>query len=60
VTLFDEKDVKIVEMTEGIPNFSITSASTIDVKTIKLDSYQKGQLTGFTIKYQSKNKVAPY
>lgn len=39
VTLFDENGVKIVEMTEGIPNFSINSASTVDVKTIKLDSY---------------------
>ena len=60
MTLFDENGLLIVEMTEGIPNFSINSASTVNDKSITLDSYQKGQLTGFTIKYQAKNKVAPY
>ena len=51
VTLFDEKKNRIVEMTEGIPKFSISRASDVTVKTFVLDTYQRGQLTGFTIRY---------
>lgn len=59
VTLFDENGLRIVELIDGIPRFSISSASDVDVKTLSLDTYQRGQLTGLTIEYQAKNKVAP-